>query len=257
MNPNSLKGSTELRLSWTAPASNGGSPITGYRIERAATRSAASGSSTWPAPAAPPPPTQTPVSAPNTTRFYRVRALNAQGHGDPSNVAEGTTNAARPGQPQNLRARGGTDQHHPRLGRAVQRPAGSGSPATPSGRAAPATEPGSRSLQHGFDGDHLHGHGTPAGQLLPVPGGGDQPRGTRPVVVRGEHEHLRPASRRTDRADGPGDRHLAHRPVVDCAPQHRRRPHPRLPDRGLRRRGQTPGGSSAATPVRRGRRSPT
>jgi len=104
VNPNSLKGSTELRLSWTAPTSNGGSPITGYRIERAVTRGgvwiihvASTGSATT---------TYTDTGlAPNTTRYYRVRALNAQGSGDPSNVAEGTTNAARPGQPGNLRAR--------------------------------------------------------------------------------------------------------------------------------------------------------
>ena len=42
---------------------------------------------------------------PNTTRFYRVRALNARGSGEPSNVAEGKTDAARPGQPRSLRAR--------------------------------------------------------------------------------------------------------------------------------------------------------
>ena len=41
MSPNGLRGSTELLLTWTAPASNGGSPITGYRIERAATRGGA------------------------------------------------------------------------------------------------------------------------------------------------------------------------------------------------------------------------
>ena len=58
------------------------------------------------------------------------------------------------------------------------------------------------------------------------------------MVVRGEHEHVRPGSHGTGRADGPSDRHLAHRPVVERAPQHRRRPDPRLPDRGLGRRGQ-------------------
>ena len=92
--------------------------------------------------------------------------------------------------------------------------------------------------QHGDDGDHIHGHGTAAGDPIPVPGGGDQQRGTRRLVVRGEHEHVRPGSRGTGRADGPGGGHRAHRPVVECAPQHRRRPDPRLPGRGLRRRAQ-------------------
>ena len=102
--PDGLKGSTQIRLNWSAPSNDGGSPITGYRIERAATRGgvwiihvASTGSATT---------TYLDIGlTPNTTRYYRVRALNAQGHGDPSNVAEGTTNAARPGQPRNLRAR--------------------------------------------------------------------------------------------------------------------------------------------------------
>ena len=101
--PDGLKGSTQIRLNWSAPSNDGGSPITGYRIERAVIRGgvwiihvASTGSATT---------TYLDTGlAPNTTRFYRVRALNAQGHGDPSNVAEGTTNAARPGQPGNLRA---------------------------------------------------------------------------------------------------------------------------------------------------------
>ena len=102
--PDGLKGSTQIRLNWSAPSNDGGSPITGYRIERAASRGgvwiihvASTGSATT---------TYLDTGlTPNTTRFYRVRALNAQGHGDPSNVAEGTTNAARPDQPRNLRAR--------------------------------------------------------------------------------------------------------------------------------------------------------
>ena len=102
--PDGLQGSTQIRLNWSAPSNDGGSPITGYRIERAVIRGgvwiihvASTGSATT---------TYLDTGLPpNTTRFYRVRALNAQGHGDPSNVAEGTTNAARPGQPGNLRAR--------------------------------------------------------------------------------------------------------------------------------------------------------
>jgi titin len=102
--PIGVGGSTQIRLSWRPPSNTGGSPITGYRIERAVTRGGP-----W-IPVAPGP-TGTATSythtglAPNTTRFYRVRALNAQGSGAPSAVAEGRTNAAPPGQPRNLDAR--------------------------------------------------------------------------------------------------------------------------------------------------------
>ena len=104
VNPNGLKGSTELQLTWRAPANTGGSPITGYRIEWSST-----GASPWFIVV--PGPTGTATTylhtglAPNTTRFYRVSAINAQGQGNPSTAVRGTTNAARPGQPQNLRAR--------------------------------------------------------------------------------------------------------------------------------------------------------
>ena len=97
-------GSDRIRLTWRAPASNGGSPITGYRIE-------------WRSPTGTPGwtflvpgPTGTATTylhtglAPNTTLFYRVRALNAQGQGNYSNAVRGTTRAAPPSQPQNLRA---------------------------------------------------------------------------------------------------------------------------------------------------------
>ena len=99
-----LRGTDQLRLTWTRPSTDGGSPITGYQIERSLSVSgpwiiykASTGSATT---------TYTDTGrAPGTTRFYRVRALNAQGRGAPSNVIEGTTRAAPPGQPQNLRAR--------------------------------------------------------------------------------------------------------------------------------------------------------
>ena len=102
--PNGLKGSTELSLTWRPPANTGGSPITGYRIEWSST-----GASPWnflvPGPAGTATTYLHTGLAPNTTRYYRVRALNAQGQGAPSNTVRGTTNAARPGQPRNLRAR--------------------------------------------------------------------------------------------------------------------------------------------------------
>ena len=191
VSPNGLRGSTELRLAWRPPANSGGSPITGYRIEWRFPNS-----SDWKFVVPGPSGTATTYLhtglAPNTTRFYRVSAINAQGQGDPTNAVRGTTNAARPGQPRNLRARA------------------AGPTSITLGWEAPASDGGERITgytirrrgqrrnldpdpsQHGSAGDDLHGHGPPAGHRLPVPGGGDQPRGNRPVVVRGEHEHVRP-----------------------------------------------------------------
>ena len=163
--------------------------------------------------------------------------------------------AARPA-PEPARAGGGTDQHHPQLGGAGQRRRGADH-RLHHPEARPRRKLDHDPSQYGSAGDHIHGHGPPAGHRLPVPGGGGQPPGSRPVVVRGEHEHLRPGSRRTDRADGPGGGHRADRPVVECAPQHRRRPHPCLPDRGLGATRPTTGRPSAATRPRRGRGSPT
>ena len=104
MSPNGLRGSTELRLTWRLPSNTGGSPINGYRIEWSST-----GGSPWFIMVPGPSGTATTYLhtdlAPNTTRFYRVFALNAQGQGAPSNTVRGTTSAARPGQPRNLRAR--------------------------------------------------------------------------------------------------------------------------------------------------------
>ena len=91
--------------------------------------------------------------------------------------------------------------------------------------------------RHGSEGDHLRAHHPRAGNLLPVPGGGDQQRGRQRLVGRGPGLHACRHSRGTDRADGPGGRHVADRPVVECAPKHRRRLDPRLPDRGVRATG--------------------
>ena len=94
----------QLLLTWSAPADDGGSPITGYRIERSATAGGG-----WIIHVASTGSTATIYTdsnlSPATTWFYRVSAINSRGTGPASNVDDGTTDAARPGAPQNLRAR--------------------------------------------------------------------------------------------------------------------------------------------------------
>ncbi len=95
----------QLLLTWSVPADDGGSPITGYRIERSA-----NGVGGWVIHVASTGSTATIHTdsnlGPAATWFYRVSAINGPARaGPPSNVAEGTTDAAPPGRPQNVRAR--------------------------------------------------------------------------------------------------------------------------------------------------------
>ncbi|MDE2804222.1 MAG: fibronectin type III domain-containing protein [Gemmatimonadota bacterium] len=97
-------GSTRLLLTWKRPASDGGAAITAYRIEVSPT-----GVAGWDLVATTGGGITTYLHtglAPGTTRYYRVAAVNARGPGAPSDVVPGTTDAAPPAQPLNLRARG-------------------------------------------------------------------------------------------------------------------------------------------------------
>ena len=96
---------SRINIGWTAPASTGGSAITGYRIEISS-----DGGSTWTDQVANTNSTLTlyfhggPLFAPGTTRHFRVSAINANGTGLPSNVASATTTTTVPGAPTGLTA---------------------------------------------------------------------------------------------------------------------------------------------------------
>ena len=83
-------GRDRIDLSWTAPIDDGGSAITGYRIE-----SSADGSAGWADLVANTGSAATIYShtglMPNTTLHYRVSAINGEGTSDPSGAANTTT----------------------------------------------------------------------------------------------------------------------------------------------------------------------
>ena len=86
-------GTTTINLSWTAPPNNGGSVITGYKIEVSADNEA-----NWDDLDADTDDTDTTYAhtglAPGTTRHYRVSAINSVGTGAASNVDNATTDDA-------------------------------------------------------------------------------------------------------------------------------------------------------------------
>jgi len=83
--------SSQINLSWTAPTNNGGSAITGYKIERST-----NGGSTWSTIVANTGSTGTTYSntglVSSTSYSYRVSAINSVGTSSPSNMASATTN---------------------------------------------------------------------------------------------------------------------------------------------------------------------
>src|SRR2546426_734387 len=95
--------SSQISLSWTAPADNGGSAVTGYKIERTT-----DGGTTWSILVANTGSTATTYSdtglAHTTTYTYRVSAINSVGTGSASNSASATTLAVAPSSPTGLAA---------------------------------------------------------------------------------------------------------------------------------------------------------
>ena len=96
-------GTTAINLSWSAPASTGGSAITGYKIEVSP-----NGTSGWTDQVANTNSTATTYAhtglAAGDTRHYRVSAINTNGAGTASNVDSATTGTTVPGAPTGLTA---------------------------------------------------------------------------------------------------------------------------------------------------------
>src|SRR5439155_332826 len=88
-------GTTNVTLSWNTPSNNGGSAITGYKIERSTNNG-----STWSVLVSNTGSTGTTYSntglSPDTTYLYRVSAINSAGTSSPSNTASATTNQQSP-----------------------------------------------------------------------------------------------------------------------------------------------------------------
>src|SRR5437879_9088069 len=85
--------SSQISISWFAPLNNGGSPITGYKIE-----SSTDGGTTWNIVVANTGSTGTWYSnyhlLGSTTYSFRVSAINSAGTSSPSNTASATTKPA-------------------------------------------------------------------------------------------------------------------------------------------------------------------
>ena len=91
-------GQTEINLSWTAPSNDGGAAITGYRIE------VSTDDSSWSDLVSDTDSTSTSYShtglTAGDTRHYRVAAINSAGAGEPSNVADATTESRANSTPE-------------------------------------------------------------------------------------------------------------------------------------------------------------
>ena len=96
-------GTSTINLTWNAPSDDGGASISGYKIEVSS-----NGGTSWSNLVANTNNTTTSYShtglAAGTTRHYRVSAINANGTGLPSDIANATTATTVPGAPTSLTA---------------------------------------------------------------------------------------------------------------------------------------------------------
>jgi fibronectin type 3 domain-containing protein len=89
--------SSQINLGWIAPSNTGGSPITGYKIERST-----DGGATWSISNTASTPYSDTGLLSSTTYTYRVSAINSIGTSSPSNTASATTLSPPPPAPTGL-----------------------------------------------------------------------------------------------------------------------------------------------------------
>ena len=92
-------GNAQISLSWSAPVSDGGSPVTGYRIYR----STSTGTETFTGVTVTSTSYTDSAGSPGTTYYYRVGAVNAVGEGGLSNESSAKF-VASPSAPLDLKA---------------------------------------------------------------------------------------------------------------------------------------------------------
>ena len=211
----SVGGSTAIDLDWEVPASNGGSPITGYLIERSANRS------TWDIIER-----NTGLTLsyrdsnrnPGTTRYYRVAAVNAVGTSGYSNVVEGTTpgSTGTAGAPRNLTA----DAAGPTIiNLNWDVPSSTGGKTISGYQVRVSTNGGVNFTAPGdYDHDHAPAHGSHGGRHPPLRGQGAVLRQhPRARGVRERHHAGDRDTGRTPEPDGDGLWPVGHRPRLGCA----------------------------------------
>ena len=110
-------GVASAALTWTAPASTGGSAITGYNVYKATTAGGESNTPVNSSPLASTARTFTVTGLTNAVGYYfTVKAVNAIGVGAPSNEASATPEgggdrSGRPGEPEGDRGHGEGHRH--------------------------------------------------------------------------------------------------------------------------------------------------
>jgi titin len=102
-----LAGNTTAKLTWTAPASNGGTPVTGYNVYKGTLPDGQTATPVNASPLAASATTYTVTGLPNgASAYFTVKAINSVGSSVPSNEASARPEASTttPGAPRDLKA---------------------------------------------------------------------------------------------------------------------------------------------------------